>query len=232
VTGAGAARTRQIVHPDARGRGVDHLASAHLGALLSGFGLGFGVAAGFGPINVLCLTTGLQAGFTPAFGIGLGAAIVDGFYALLAGLGAVAFLTGDAWAWFQVVGGVALVVIGLRIAFSARSAAEVSTPTRDFGLALRLSLVATLANPLTIVSWAAAFAGVVPALELTRVETLTLLPPAIAAGTLAWFTLVSAAAAYARRLARERVLRAVAAAGGVVIAGLGVLLAVDGIREI
>jgi hypothetical protein len=28
--------------------------------LLSGFGLGFGVAASFGPINVLCLTTGLQ----------------------------------------------------------------------------------------------------------------------------------------------------------------------------
>jgi threonine/homoserine/homoserine lactone efflux protein len=50
-----------------------------MSALLSGFGLGFGVAAGFGPINVLCLTTGLRHGFAPAFGIGAGAAIVDGF---------------------------------------------------------------------------------------------------------------------------------------------------------
>lgn len=203
-----------------------------MSALLSGFGLGFGVAAGFGPINVLCLTTGLRSGFAPAFGIGLGAAIVDGLYALLAGLGAAALLTGDARAWFQVVGGAALVVIGIRIARSARSVAEASTTTRSFGSALRLSLAATLANPPTIVSWAAAFAGVVPALDLTRVETLTLLPPAIAVGTLAWFTLVAAAAAYARRLARERVLRAVSLAGGVVIAGLGVLLAVDGARGI
>jgi threonine/homoserine/homoserine lactone efflux protein len=205
-----------------------------LGALLSGFGLGFGVAAGFGPINVLCLTTGLQAGFTPALGIGLGAAIVDGFYALLAGFGIAALLTGDVRAWVQVIGGAALVFIGIRIARSARSAAEFSTTTttRSFGGALRLSLAATLANPLTIVSWAAAFAGVVPALDLTRLETLALLPPAIAAGTLAWFTLVSTAAAYARRLARERVLRAASIAGGVVIAGLGVLLAVDGIREL
>jgi putative LysE/RhtB family amino acid efflux pump len=201
-------------------------------AVLSGFGLGFGVAAGFGPINVLCLTTGLRNGFAPALGIGLGAAIVDGFYALLAGLGAAAVLTGDARDWFQIVGGAALVIVGIRIARSARSAAEASATTRSFGSALRLSLAATLANPPTIVSWAAAFAGVVPALDLTRVETLTLLPPAIAVGTLAWFALVAAAAAYARRLARERVLRAVSLAGGVVIAALGVLLAVDGVRGI
>jgi putative LysE/RhtB family amino acid efflux pump len=201
-------------------------------ALLSGFGLGFGVAAGFGPINVLCLTTGLRNGFAPAFGIGLGAAIVDGFYALLAGLGVAALITGDVRAWLQVVGGVALIVIGVRIARTAGAAAEPSTTTTSFGPALRLSLAATLANPPTIVSWAAAFAGVVPALGLSRAETLTLLPAAVAVGTLAWFTLVAAAAAYAGRFARERVLRAVSLAGGVVIAGLGVVLAVDGARGI
>jgi putative LysE/RhtB family amino acid efflux pump len=201
-----------------------------MSALLSGFGLGFGVAAGFGPINVLCLTTGLRHGFAPALGIGVGAAIVDGFYALLAGLGAAALLTGDAREWFQVAGGAALVVVGLRIARAARSSAEAPATRKTFGSALRLSLAATLANPPTIVSWAAAFAGVVPALDLTRVETVTLLPPAIAVGTLAWFALVAAAAAYARRFARERVLRAVSLAGGAVIAALGVLLAVDGVR--
>jgi threonine/homoserine/homoserine lactone efflux protein len=143
-----------------------------------------------------------------------------------------AVLTGGAREWFQVVGGVALILIGIRIARSARSAAEGPSPTDRFGPALRLSLAATLANPLTIISWAAAFAGVVPALDLTRAETLLLLPPAIAVGTLAWFTLVAAVAAYARRLARERVLRAVSLAGGAVIAGIGVLLAVDGARGI
>ena len=201
-----------------------------MSGILAGLGLGFGVAAGFGPINVLCLTTGLRSGFAPALGVGLGAAVVDGFYALLAGLGAAALLVGDARDWLQVVGGAALVVIGIRIARSARRDAEVSTTTRSFGQAFRLSLGATLANPPTIVSWAAAFAGVVPALDLTRTEMLTLLPPSIALGTFAWFTLVAGAAAYARRLARERVLRAVSLAGGLVIAAIGALLAFDGLR--
>jgi threonine/homoserine/homoserine lactone efflux protein len=199
-------------------------------ALLSGLGLGFGVAAGFGPINVLCLTTGLRNGFAPAFGIGLGAALVDGLYAVLAGLGAAAVLGGDAGDWFQVFGGAALVVIGIRIARAARGTAESPATAGSLWGAFALSVAATAANPLTIVSWAAAFAGVVPALDLTRLETLTILPLAIAAGTLSWFTLVSAAAAYARRFATERVLRAVSLVGGLVIAAIGVVIAVEGVR--
>ena len=201
-------------------------------ALLSGFGLGFGVAAGFGPINVLCLTTGLRSGFAPAFGVGLGAALVDGFYALLAGLGAAALLTGDARDWFQVAGGAALVVVGIRIARSARNAAPASRMTTSFGGALRLSLAATIANPPTIISWGAAFASIVPALDLTRLETLALLPPAVAAGTLAWFTLLATTTGHARHFAREPVLRALSVIGGAVIAGLGALLMLDGLRGI
>jgi threonine/homoserine/homoserine lactone efflux protein len=59
---------------------------------LAGFALGFAVAAGFGPISVLALTSGLRHGFAPAFGVGLGAALVDGLYALLAGLGLAALV--------------------------------------------------------------------------------------------------------------------------------------------
>ena len=52
--------------------------------MVAGLALGFAVAAGFGPISVLALTSGLRYGFGPAFGVGLGAALVDGLYALLA----------------------------------------------------------------------------------------------------------------------------------------------------
>jgi threonine/homoserine/homoserine lactone efflux protein len=45
------------------------------------------VAAGFGPISVLALNSGLRHGFAPAFGVAVAVALVDGFYALLAGLG-------------------------------------------------------------------------------------------------------------------------------------------------
>jgi threonine/homoserine/homoserine lactone efflux protein len=82
------------------------------------------VAAGFGPINVYCLSTGLRHGFQPAWGVGLGAAVVDGLYALLAGLGAAALFTGGANGWFQILGGVALVAVAVRMALAARRAVQ------------------------------------------------------------------------------------------------------------
>lgn len=203
-----------------------------MSAVLSGIGLGFGVAAGFGPINVLCLTTGLRAGFAPALGVGVGAAVVDGLYAFLAATGVAALLTDGLLGWFQVVGGAVLVVIGVKLMVSARSAADAVAAAPTFGRALLLSLAATVTNPLTIVSWAAAFAGIVPALHLARVDAMTLLPLAVAAGTMTWFLIVAAAASFARTLARESILRVVSFVGGGVIAVLGVVLALDGTREI
>ena len=41
--------------------------------LLVGLGLGFTVAASFGPINVFSLSSGLRYGFWPAYGVALGA---------------------------------------------------------------------------------------------------------------------------------------------------------------
>ena len=51
--------------------------------LLAGFGLGFSVAASFGPINLFALSSGLRYGFWPAYGVGVGAAVADGSYAFL-----------------------------------------------------------------------------------------------------------------------------------------------------
>lgn len=195
-------------------------------ALIAGFGLGFGVAAGFGPINVLCLSSGLRHGFLPAWGVGVGAALVDGFYALLAGLGVAAVLHGAAKGWFQIVGGLALVLIALRM---ARPVGGTARAGATFSRTLALSIGATLANPLTIVSWAAAFAGVVPRLGLSRVETLAFLPPGVLAGTLVWFTSVSAGSALAGDYVSERLLRRVSAVSAAGIAGFGAWLIAGGV---
>src|SRR3712207_8242639 len=152
-----------------------------MSTVLAGLALGLAVAAGFGPISVLALTSGLRHGFLPAFGVGLGAALVDGFYALLAGLGLAALVPGVE---LQLVGGVALLWIGWRM-IRARGGDALAMTT--FRRGLGVSLAATLANPLTIVSWAAAFTAVVPGLGISRVETLSLLPASVACGTLLWF---------------------------------------------
>lgn len=198
-------------------------------ALIAGFGLGLGVAAGFGPINVLCLASGLRHGFFPAWGVGVGAALVDGFYATLAGLGVAAAFQGTAKGWFEIVGGLALVLVALRMARPSGGEAR-AEPT--FSRTIAISVGATLANPLTIVSWAAAFAGVVPRLDLSRAETLGLLPLGVLAGTLVWFTSVSAGSTLAGRHVSERLLRRLSAVSAVAIAGFGAWLVVGGLEEL
>ena len=142
-------------------------------ALWAGFVLGAGVAAGIGPISLLCVASGVRSGFRPALGVGLGAATVDGLYALAAALGAAALIAGRTATVIQVAGGLAMVAIAVRLARGSGAAG--AAPSR-FGQAYRISFAATLANPATIVSWVGAFAAAVPALNLTRMETATALP--------------------------------------------------------
>src|SRR5918992_3564923 len=146
-----------------------------MAALPVGIGLGFTVAASFGPINVFALSSGLRYGFWPAFGVAVGATVADGLYAFMGGLGAAALLTGRAEGWLQILGGAVLVLLAARMARPGPARTE-PRPARGFGRSFAVALGATLANPITIVYWAAAFAGVVPRFDLARAEALTLLP--------------------------------------------------------
>lgn len=190
--------------------------------VLAGLALGFAVAAGFGPISVLALTSGLRHGFLPAFGVGLGAALVDGLYALLAALGLAALVPGEP---LQLVGGAALLWIAWRM---VRAHGGDGLALQTFRRGLAVSFAATLANPLTIVSWAAAFTAVVPGLGLGRTETLTVLPLSVAVGTLAYFTLLAAAATFAGRRLGPRALRVASVAAGLAVGAFGVLFLVRG----
>jgi putative LysE/RhtB family amino acid efflux pump len=187
-------------------------------AVLAGFALGVAVAAGFGPISVLALTSGLRHGFAPAFGVGVGAALVDGLYALLAALGLAALVPGRE---LQVVGGAALVYIGWRM---VRAAGGNGLALATFRRGLGVSFAATLANPLTIVSWAAAFTAVVPELGLTRLETAAILPVGVALGTLTWFTLLATGSTLLGRRLGPRALHVASVVAGVAIASFGVFL--------
>jgi threonine/homoserine/homoserine lactone efflux protein len=200
-------------------------------ALLVGIGLGFTVAASFGPINVFSLSSGLRYGFRPAFGVALGATAADGLYAFLGGLGAAAVFTGRAAGWFQVLGGAALLLIAIQMA-RPRSVGAGRRAAPSFRQSFGVALGATLANPLTIVYWAAAFAGVVPKFDLSRVEALTLLPAGVVAGGLRWAVLLASGSAFAGRYVSERLLAWLSRGCALTIAGFGVWFVASGVRAL
>jgi threonine/homoserine/homoserine lactone efflux protein len=200
-------------------------------ALFVGMGLGFTVAASFGPINVFALSSGLRYGFRAAFGVAAGATAADGFYAFLGGLGVAALFTGRAAGWFQILGGTALLFLAARMARPSGAPRE-TDPARGFGRSFAIALGATLANPITIVYWAAVFAGVVPKFDLSRAEALTLLPIGVVLGGLVWAVLIAAGSAFAGRYVSERLLAWISLGSALTIAGFGVWFVVGGIRDL
>lgn len=55
--------------------------------LLKGLVIGFAIAAPVGPIGVLCIQRSLHDGFKVGLMTGMGAALADGTYGLIAGFG-------------------------------------------------------------------------------------------------------------------------------------------------
>jgi threonine/homoserine/homoserine lactone efflux protein len=199
--------------------------------LLVGIGLGFTVAASFGPINVFSLSSGLRYGFWPAYGVALGATAADGLFAFLGGLGVAALFTGSAEGWFQILGGAGLIVLATRMARPPSLEGE-RRAARGFGRGFAIALGATLANPITIVYWAGAFVGIVPRFDLSRAEVLLLLPLGVVLGGVCWATLLAAGSAFAGRYVGERLLAWVSVASAVTIGAFGIWFLAGGVRAL
>jgi threonine/homoserine/homoserine lactone efflux protein len=123
--------------------------------------IGFSIAAPVGPIGLLCIQRTLARGRLTGLVTGLGAASADALYGLIAGLGlsaAAAFLTGQR-VWLSAGGGLFLCYLGVRT-FLAQPATQ-AAGTQESGLwpAYGSAVMLTLANPMTILSFVAVFAG-------------------------------------------------------------------------
>ena len=199
-----------------------------MAALGAGVFFGFIVAAGVGPIWLLCARTSVRHGFEAGWRVGAGAAVIDVCYAALgvAGVGAVLGLTGLRMI-LGVVGAAALVLIGLRTlasAFRVRAGVETDGEVATPGRAFLTGLAATASNPMTIASWGAVFAAASGARLGPDLAAAISLIAGVGIGSLAWFTLLAFGMSLVRLRLRERGLRAIDAGAGIGIAGFGGLL--------
>jgi len=125
----------------------------NLGFLLNGLVIGISIAAPVGPIGILCIRRSLRDGLWTGFMAGLGAATADAAYGCVAGFGltAVSGLLVAHRFW--------LGLIGVHT-FLARPPSEPAPERGGRSLAAYGStFLLTLANPATILSFAAVFAA-------------------------------------------------------------------------
>ncbi|HSM90593.1 MAG TPA: LysE family transporter, partial [Desulfobacterales bacterium] len=100
---------------------------------LKGMVVGFVLCAPLGPVGVLCLQRTITAGRLAGFFSILGAAVVDGFYGMVAGFGMslVGNMLDGGRFWFQLFGGVMLVGVGFRLCAASPIARTSQDPPRD-----------------------------------------------------------------------------------------------------
>jgi threonine/homoserine/homoserine lactone efflux protein len=197
------------------------------GFFLRGLLIGFSIAAPVGPIGVLCIRRTLAEGRLTGLVSGLGAATADAFYGSLAGFGLTlvsSFLVEQS-GWLRPAGGVFLLYLGLRT-FLAKPAGESASlkASNHSGLwgAYLSTLLLTLTNPLTILSFTAIFAGL--GLGETGGDPLSagLLVLGVFCGSAAWWLLLSGGVSLLRTRLTPRSLIWINRVAGIIILGFGV----------
>jgi threonine/homoserine/homoserine lactone efflux protein len=129
--------------------------------LLKGVVLGFSIAAPVGPIGVLCIRRSLADGRAAGLVTGLGAATADAMYGGVAAFGLTAvsgFLVAQKF-WLGLFGGLFLCYLGVRTFAAAPKDQPAASRGGGLAAAYGSTLVLTLTNPMTILSFVAIFAG-------------------------------------------------------------------------
>ena len=167
--------------------------------LLKGLIIGFAIAAPVGPIGILCIQRSLHDGFKIGLMTGMGAALADGTYGLIAGFGltAISSILVNHQLWIRIIGGLFLIYLGIK---------TLLTPPRDRSTernsdkspwhAFATTYILTLTNPMTILSFVAIFAGLGLGAAETNYINAIFLVVGITLGSAIWWLLLSGGVAY------------------------------------
>lgn len=191
--------------------------------LLKGMVIGISIAAPVGPIGVLCIRRSLAHGMRSGLATGLGAASADALYGCIAGFGLTAvaqFLV--AWrVWLGLVGGVFLCYLGMRTFVSQPAAQAAASRGGGLGSAYFSTLLLTLTNPMTILSFVAVFAGFGLGASPNYLSAV-LLVTGVLLGSALWWLLLSGGVALWRASINLRWMRAINRFSGALILAFGV----------
>jgi threonine/homoserine/homoserine lactone efflux protein len=133
-----------------------------LAIFLKGVVIGFAIAAPIGPISVLCIQRSLSDGFKIGLMTGIGAALADGTYGLIAGFGltTISSILVAQQFWIRIIGGLFLLYLGVKtLTTLPRQQAISKGPEKSSWHACATSYFLTMTNPMTILSFIAVFAG-------------------------------------------------------------------------
>jgi threonine/homoserine/homoserine lactone efflux protein len=191
---------------------------------IKGVILGFSIAAPVGPIGVLCIRRTLSNGLLNGFLSGLGTATADALYGCIAafGLTVVSTFLIDSQFYLHLIGGIFLLYLGYKTFQSVPT--EFAAKANGNGLlrSYTSAFFLTLTNPLTIMSFAAVFAGL--GIGTAGGEFASgLLVLGVFIGSMLWWLLLSGTVSLLRTRFDKKRLHWVNQISGAVITAFGIL---------
>lgn len=165
---------------------------------IKGLLIGFAIAAPVGPIGVLCIQRSLHEGFKIGLMTGLGAALADGVYGLIAGLGltAISSVLVAQQFWIRLIGGAFLIYLGIKTFLIPPREKSANSSERSAWHACCTTFLLTLTNPATILSFVAVFAGLGLGTTSSEYASAFRLVLGIILGSAMWWLLLSGGVAF------------------------------------
>ena len=186
---------------------------------LKGLLFGFLLAATVGPMWVLCFRRTLAQGPLAGFASGMGIAVADGLYGAVAAFGLTAvsgFLQRQSF-WLGLAGGAFLAYLGIKTLLAQPSLDATPQEQLRHSTAFLSTLGLTLANPPTILAFAAIFAGL--GLVVSDYGAAALLVAGVFLGSASWWILLAAGAGWLRGRIGPGLIRGINVVSGLSILG-------------
>ena len=201
---------------------------------LKGVVIGLFIAAPVGPIGMLCISRTLVEGPIAGIATGLGAATADATYGVVAAIGitAISAVVVEHESLLKVVGGIVLCLMGLKVIFypsmvKAPAAIEkVGAIHGGLFVDFSTTFLLTLANPITLIAFAAAFAGLGQGGLVTYTHA-GFLVLGVFAGSGFWWLLLSFSAGWIRGWINPQHLRVAHRSVGVLLTLFGAVVLIS-----
>ncbi|MBI3828896.1 MAG: LysE family transporter [Planctomycetes bacterium] len=193
------------------------------GLFIQGVIVGFAIAAPVGPIGVLCIGRTLAHGRLRGLATGMGAALADSLYGGVAGFGlnVVANAMLQQIIWIRLFGGCLLCFMGYKMLRTKVADQKSDEPTTSIAGSFASAFILTLTNPMTLLAFAAIFAGLrLPELR-NHIEDVWLLVLGVFSGSALWWVFLSLGMGVFRKSFTPRGLRWINWISGGIIIGFG-----------
>ncbi len=203
----------------------------NLGFYIRGLLIGLSIAATVGPMSILCIQRTLAKGQLYGFISGLGIATADAVYGSIAAFGLTLitnFLLHEQ-IWIRLIGGVFLMYLGIKTTLShpAERAAKVDMKSNSSIGAYVSTFFLTLTNPLTILSFAAIFAGIGVGGASKNVLSATAVVIGVFSGSTLWWIILTSAISLFRKNLNTQWFLWINRLSGAVITGFGIVALVS-----